>query len=440
MQSILIANSDPQEIDRIQKDLRNNYRIMTITSVEQFDGGLEKCQLILLDQNFTEKKGLDFLKIVVSKIYIPILMVTSPEDPNCASEALSAGAYNYIVKTGNYWELLGFSVEEAIRRSREHEEMKQTIVTLRQRVTKLEERLEKNSPETLQGRDRKDLLAEDKKRGILDEIISSLKKDEVNLPALPEIAIQFKKIIAKQGSISEITELLKKDVAISSRLISVSNSPYYQGLTKNKSLVQAVNRLGLGATRNYVELTANRSLYTIENNEYQDYLKALWKHSLSCAYGAEAIAKRLQLKNPEEIFSMGMLHDIGKLMLLKIIIDLENRGAFSKKADRREVIEILNANHGQFGASLLKKWRYSPEYAQVALWHDNLGEADLIFKELLVIHLANWIVKDMGYGQSEPPQIDLRNVESAKILKFSNELIDETKTEISEMMEKIPQD
>lgn len=64
-------------------------------------------------------------------------------------------------------------------------------------------------------------------------------------------------MINKGANLQEIGDLLKQDAAISFKLISIANSVYYRGVVESKTLGQAISRLGLNTTRQYVEAVTN---------------------------------------------------------------------------------------------------------------------------------------------------------------------------------------
>lgn len=435
MKSVLIANSNHDEIERIREVLSNNYNLFAITSSKEADHFLKKCDLILLDHNFTDNSGIDFLMEIIAKSYLPVMMIVKPEEPKCAIEAIRLGVYNYLFKTASYYELLNPTIKEAIDKFYEREEMKKTIITMKKYVAELEERLGINTKKAITESSDKQIAPQEKRASIIEEITIRLKRGEVNLPSYPNINVKFREMINKGASVAEVTDLLKKDMVISSKLLSMSNSAYYRGFEETRNLGQAISRLGLSVTKNCVEIISNRSLYTAASKKYNDFLKNLWEHSLSCAYASEFISRLLQLKKPDEVFTMGLLHDIGKLMLLQIVAELETRDIFGDGVDRMELLEIMDMHHGNFGAFLLKKWKFPEEYSIICKYHDKLEEADHITKELLVIHAANLLVKTLGYGQTQPKEIDILNADSSRFLKLTNPMITKVKEHVREIMQ-----
>jgi putative nucleotidyltransferase with HDIG domain len=358
-------------------------------------------------------------------------MVASPEEAGTAIEAMRLGATNFLIKTANYYELLQLSINEVIDRFSEKQQTKETIISLKRRVAELEERLGISPEEAPE----KQMSPEERRASLIQEVAHRLERGEINLPPYPQINVKFKELLNKGANAAEAHALLKKDVGISSKLISLSNSAYYRGVTENKTLEHAITRLGFRVTKNCVEVITNRSLYRASNKKYNDLLKALWEHSLACAYASEIASKILKLKAPEEVFTIGLLHDIGRLILLQLVSELETNGVFGKELDMSEVLETLNAHHGRFGAQLLKRWGFPEGYCQICMYHDNLEEADPVSKELLVIHMANLLVKSMGYGEAPEEEIDIENISSARFLKMTAPMLTEIKDGVTQIMQ-----
>jgi putative nucleotidyltransferase with HDIG domain len=281
------------------------------------------------------------------------------------------------------------------------------------------------------------VMADGKKESIIEKILSSFKSGEIALPSLPQINIKFNEMVDKGANLEEVGDLLKQDVSISSKLISVANSAYYGGASETKTLAQAVGRLGLATTKQYVDAICNIALYATSNKKFVERLKPLWQHSLSCAYASKIVCEMINLKPRDDAFTMGLLHDIGKLVLLQVVAELEIQGKLDKDVDSVELSETLEKHHGKIGAILLKKWGFSVGYAQIAMYHDAIKEADPISKELLLVHFANLLVKSMDNSQSPQSGSDVENAESARLLKIDSTMIDDAKGKVKECVEEM---
>ncbi len=276
-----------------------------------------------------------------------------------------------------------------------------------------------------------------KKEGILKEIITQFKRGEIDLPALPRIQQKYRELVVSGANLQEIADLLKQDAAISSKLISISNSSYYRGVVENKTLDQAIGRLGLETTRQTVNAIANRSLYVTRNKKYTDIMEALWEHSLSCAYASQLILESLNLTLRDDAFTMGLFHDIGKLVLVEVVGEIEEKDETGQEIDPLELFETMDAYHGQTGSALLKKWGFSPRFISVAEYHDDPAGSDTITDELKLVYCANLLVKTMGYGQREPLKIDLAADAVAQELGLDEMKIAEVKKNVTEQMDEL---
>ncbi|HNY65558.1 MAG TPA: HDOD domain-containing protein [Deltaproteobacteria bacterium] len=273
----------------------------------------------------------------------------------------------------------------------------------------------------------------------IESIINRFKRGEIDLPSLPQINMKFKELVEKGATLQNIAELLRQDAAISTKLISISNSPYYRGLTENKTLESAISRLGIEATKGTVNAIANRALYTTSNRKYTQIVEDLWEHSLSCAYATQLTAKALGLRLKEDPFTLGLLHDIGKLILIQVVGEAEKRTQAANQEEVMEMFKSLDAYHGRTGAILLKKWGFSDTYIAVSHFHDALDKTDTLTKELQVVHFANLLVKDMGFGQSEPIRVPLEETESCALLKVPPETVEDIKAKTREQIDNIKQ-
>lgn len=121
-----------------------------------------------------------------------------------------------------------------------------------------------------------------------------------------------------------------------------------------------------------------------------DVIERLWKHALSSAFACQSVAEALNLTLKDDAFSLGLFHDIGKLLLIQIISEMETKSKFSDEVDMDDLVNTLSAHHSKFGFSLLERWGFSDQCVQAARYCDDLKAADPISKELIIVHFANY--------------------------------------------------
>jgi DNA-binding NarL/FixJ family response regulator len=269
---------------------------LLITSKAEYDPEKHDCDLLLLYTNFTKDQGLDFIMEVVSRNPIPILAIADIEDQKCAVKAIQAGAFNYLIKTSNYLEILPYAIEETLKRFAELEKFKRAIGVMSARIAKLETRLtlDESSSRSTETADHSQATSQKEKNSLIEEIVNKFRKGEINIPAYPEINIKLARLIDEEASLAQITSLLKEDMSIVSKLISLSNSAAYSGGKKIQTLDQAIYHLGMKQTQSVVEIISNRMFYTSKNTNYPVLLKSIWKHSIACAHASAATARQLR--------------------------------------------------------------------------------------------------------------------------------------------------
>ncbi len=372
--------------------------------------------LITLDISMPEMDGTEVLNRIRSmendngipkEGQVKIFMVTASSEKDIILACIKSGCNDYIMKP--------FTIETVAKKLKDNG---------------IAEQQPPNGSSTENG------PAQEKKNP-LTKIIAQFNRGEIELPPMPQIQTKFHALIKSGADLQEIGGLLKQDPAISSKLISISNSSFYRGLTENITLEQAIGRLGLLAAKQTVDALSNRSLYLGTNPKYTEVMEKLWEHSLSCAHACQVITEAKGMKLSEDPFTMGLLHDIGKLMLLRVMGEIEKKEKDIKAVPADELLDSLAAYHVKIGAVLLKRWNFPGVYLQVAELHDHIDGIQTPSKELLVVHLANVLVKSMGYGTPNPEGIDPETLASLKVLKIDPAELGSIKEQVKVRMEEL---
>ena len=172
-------------------------------------------------------------------------------------------------------------------------------------------------------------------------------------------------------------------------------------------------------------------MYETDQVQFRILMDKLWVHSLACAYGSKLIAEHLKLDDSEKFFLMGLVHDIGKSLLLKAftgISQIKNTG-----------FDVVQANiqqgHLSIGGVLLRRWGFDDVFIKVVTLHEGHELTPETEKEILVIHLANMLTRTIGYSLFDD-EVDFKELDSAKFL----EMDPDTLVGIGEEIKKIIQD
>ena len=239
-------------------------------------------------------------------------------------------------------------------------------------------------------------------------------------PVMPQIVKELQTVVDKANATAdELSAVIEKDPVIALRLVSISNSPIYRGMMENRTVRQAIPRLGLKETMSVVVAIANKSLYETKNPHYRFLMDKLWAHAIATAYAAKLIARQLKRGDADVYFLMGLTHDIGKMLLLK---------AFSEDPAVKSVemkLVIANIREVYLGVSsiMLKRWGFNEGFIQ-AVSQSEKNEFDAgASRECLVVNLANMITRTIGYSLLEGSAPEPVNMRSAQLLGVPPEAI-----------------
>ena len=201
------------------------------------------------------------------------------------------------------------------------------------------------------------------------EKIKELKAGKFSLPSQPDVYLELKKLIEDGADLSQVAELLKNHATITGTLIKISNTAKYRRVNPNKSLAEAIARLGMEETLEQVCAICTKGMCTDVSPKYREFGEEVWRTSLACAYTCEILTTELNQELTVDPFTMGLMHDIGKIALLRIFEFLEKKGLYGEEIGWEEIRPIMNQYEGVLGAMLLQQWRLPPDYQKVARYH-----------------------------------------------------------------------
>ncbi len=240
-----------------------------------------------------------------------------------------------------------------------------------------------------------------------------MEEPDVVLPVLPPIAREIKRLASDdQKSFEELIEKIKQEQSLSARILQVANSPMYAGLERTRNLQQAVSRLGLEETKNLVYAVVAENLFKTKSQELAKIMAKLWLHSLCCAYANEMIAHQLDVPGKEDYFVMGLLHDIGRLLVLFLLDNAFRHGDVApEEVDENTILGIMTACHHEYGERLIEKWEYSKIFRDVVTLHNDDKHINEHEEPVIITYFSNIITRKLGF--SLVPYDDRLNINEA---------------------------
>ena len=253
--------------------------------------------------------------------------------------------------------------------------------------------------------------------GMIDHFVT-LKP--VKLPAFNATALRIQKEVAKEEPDFRLIEkFIVSDQSLTGEVLRVSNSSFYKGLTQVATVRDAIIRLGIKEVSNIVSMVALQHNFQSKDPTVHKIMGKLWRHSVGCAIGASWLAKQIGLQDlTHETFIAGLLHDVGKLYVLKVVDDMKASGEIENLPSDTVINEVMQQLHTDQGYSLLLHWNLPEKYCQIARDH-HLSDLDGNNFVLLLVRLANQMCHKMGIGLIEDPSIVMLETPEAVQLQLS---------------------
>lgn len=145
---------------------------------------------------------------------------------------------------------------------------------------------------------------------------NAYRENKLRLPSLPNVALKLKQAMKKDIGIAEAVDIIHIDPPIVTKLIQVANSPLYGSTSPINNCHDAVNRIGLNATRNLVMGIGLKELFRCKNRELLTYMQGIWKNSLYVSSLSFVLAQEFSHINPDDALLAGLVADIGAIPLL----------------------------------------------------------------------------------------------------------------------------
>jgi putative nucleotidyltransferase with HDIG domain len=221
------------------------------------------------------------------------------------------------------------------------------------------------------------------------------KADDTVIPMMPAVAHRVIELVSDPDvSIATIAALVSKDQVLASRVLGLANSAYCAPMQTVSTVLEAIVRLGTSAVRNVV-VTVSFTSRMHDPRIYGDQAKELADHAIGTAYVGRLVAEKANV-DEDEAFLCGLLHDIGKLVVLKLAHDWSYKKGEALPPDQIETAMI--ARHAQLGGITLKRWKLPESLIEPVTYHHDYTQAKARPRETAAAYAANLLSHRYGFG------------------------------------------
>lgn len=230
------------------------------------------------------------------------------------------------------------------------------------------------------------------------------------LPTLPSIVYELSQVIADpMSSTSDIEKIMANDQSMTTKVLRLANSAYYAIPGGVSSLQRAIAYIGYDAVHQLV-LSASIIQALSTSGPMRFDLNQFWKHAVGVAMASETVARFVHYRTPSDLFTAGLVHDMGKVAIYIVAPELFLNSIDAAKAKSLSLhqaeVEFGFPKHTEVGHQLATRWRLPAHIRAVVQHHhssDCAGRGGLsseLNNVVDIVYIANLLVHALEFGNS----------------------------------------
>ncbi|MES2309501.1 MAG: HDOD domain-containing protein [Verrucomicrobiota bacterium] len=210
-------------------------------------------------------------------------------------------------------------------------------------------------------------------------------------------------INSPESTMDEIAEIISNDQSMCMRVLELANSAFYGFPAKIETISNALTLIGAQQIRDLVLGTTVVEMFEGIPSELVN-MRSFWRHSIACGLTAKIIASLRREPNVERFFVLGLLHDIGRMVMFQKIPEIMTD--LLQQAPQKEVplykleLEVLQYTHEDVGAALMTQWKFPLRLSEGVRKHHQFSSFAKFPLESAVIHLADICAHSFGFDGS----------------------------------------
>jgi putative nucleotidyltransferase with HDIG domain len=250
---------------------------------------------------------------------------------------------------------------------------------------------------------------------LTERIHKAVESGDLYLPPMPDIGVKILRLMEEDSLSSgrKVQELMRHDPAISATVLRIANSAAFGGLQAITELSQAMARIGWKQVGSIVTAVVHKGQFESGSEAGKKMLPALWDHAVATALAARRLAA-VSGGDAELTFLAGMLHDVGKLLVLKGAEYLESQDA-DLRITPPVMSELMAGLHAELGYRTLGSWNFPEQVCQAAMRHHE-KTADIQELPIIRVQAANAIARQVAEHPDPGPELRLNEIEAIERL------------------------
>jgi len=214
----------------------------------------------------------------------------------------------------------------------------------------------------------------------------------------------IKTLYTPDASANDLAQVMERDPPLTAKILKAANSAYYGSTSSVNSLKRAVVTLGFETIKELVgAVSVSHFFFETDPKVKGINRKGLWIHSVAVARAAQIIANRVGLGRPDVVYTVGLLHDIGKIVLTIMFPEHYKRVVSMAATKRCRIIlaeqRLLNTDHTMVGKVLCDLWNLPEDISNAIFSHHDPAEKSSDDLQLVrLIHLSDILARSLSIG------------------------------------------
>jgi putative nucleotidyltransferase with HDIG domain len=240
-------------------------------------------------------------------------------------------------------------------------------------------------------------------------------------PTLPTIYSALLEVLSNpRTTVQDVADVISKDQASSLKILKIVNSAVYGLQSKIDSIAQAIFYIGFNEVKNIVLTLSVIDVFTRTKSMVNFNIVDFWKHSIAVGIITRKLGNVVGVKNTENYFLAGIIHDIGKLFFLRSMNDDYMKVISYVQEKKLSIMDmelkLIGFDHTTAGELLAEKWQLPESIKQTIKYHHTgmvEGNWDLM---IACVHLADIVARLLELGNPGDDLVPTPNLEVWKKL------------------------
>ena len=233
---------------------------------------------------------------------------------------------------------------------------------------------------------------------MLEEVLHAARK----IAPFPNVVWKVMPLVQKMAPVDEIETVIKYDQAITAKVLTLSQSPFYARRHSVGTLRDAIVSLGQRQLVQVVMAACSARYFSGDTAGYDLTEGELWEHSVATALMSEMLAKELGNDKVLTIYTAALLHDIGKTIMNLFVSDYLGKIMEVVKERKISFLEaeqqMIGIDHEKLGGLIAERWKFPKDVIAAIRNHHHPMDAGEDWAVTAIVYAANRMVSAMGIG------------------------------------------